>query len=459
MAERRNSLLDFFTSDTDDDLTYRSSMLPIGTYRASDGRERAGLAWPQLAMDAVDAMEAPGELLFGEGLDRDESQRRASIAAGLMMGGGLAAPRPGNALAMSGGRVVDNALPMDHASRMARAREMGFDVDAPLYHGTQAKFDEFQPSQDGSYGPGVYVTNDRKHAEHFTQNDKGPIGEVLELYTKGPFATWDDVPKEAIDRSFWTDLLGKEGTPASRASDWARNNGYAGFTNSVNGNSVVYDPRNIRSVNATFDPAQANSANLLAANGSKGGAGVGIAEAASNSQGGPLKLYHSTNAKFDTFDNAFTDEVGFHFGSKGTANDRAFINARGNWFDYFKNYRTMPVEADIKNPLMLSEDIGHFNASNLAERMFLDGKLSFDDAVNFRRAEPETRADIRAQNDIMRRRLIDEGYDAVAYRNSFERPGDTSYMLLNTGNVRDPNTGKVLYNGGFPFPLFEDEVD
>lgn len=101
MAERRNSLLDFFTSDTSDDLTYRSSMLPIGTYRGDDGRERAGLAWPQLALDAVDAIEAPGELLFGEGLDRDESQRRASIAAGLMMGGGLAAPRPGNALARS----------------------------------------------------------------------------------------------------------------------------------------------------------------------------------------------------------------------------------------------------------------------------------------------------------------------------------------------------------------------
>ena len=37
-------------------------------------------------------------------------------------------------------------LPMDEASRMARAREMGFDTEQTLYHGTGANFEAFDPS-------------------------------------------------------------------------------------------------------------------------------------------------------------------------------------------------------------------------------------------------------------------------------------------------------------------------
>jgi hypothetical protein len=36
------------------------------------------------------------------------------------------------------------SLPMDTASRMARAKEMGFDTETPLYHGTDAKFKKFK---------------------------------------------------------------------------------------------------------------------------------------------------------------------------------------------------------------------------------------------------------------------------------------------------------------------------
>jgi len=40
-------------------------------------------------------------------------------------------------------------MPMDEASRMARAREIGFDADTPLYHGTGADFPAFDPSYRG----------------------------------------------------------------------------------------------------------------------------------------------------------------------------------------------------------------------------------------------------------------------------------------------------------------------
>lgn len=171
---------------------------------------------------------------------------------------GLTKPRG----ALGAGAMKDAApLPMDHASRMARAREMGFDVDVPLYHGTQAQFDAFEPSKFGSFGPGVYVTKDQRHAGHFAQNKSGPRGEILDLRARGSLASWDDVPSEVIDRSFWVDFLGKDGSPATRAAAWAKDNGYTGF--SSGDNSVIFDPSNIRSINAAFDPARAGENGLL----------------------------------------------------------------------------------------------------------------------------------------------------------------------------------------------------
>jgi hypothetical protein len=38
-------------------------------------------------------------------------------------------------------QIFENELPMDDASRMQRAKEMGFVI--PAYHGTNMKFDEF----------------------------------------------------------------------------------------------------------------------------------------------------------------------------------------------------------------------------------------------------------------------------------------------------------------------------
>ena len=49
-------------------------------------------------------------------------------------------------LGMSEVPVIDlkpQSLPMDEASRMARAKEMGFDTDNPVYHGTMKDFPEF----------------------------------------------------------------------------------------------------------------------------------------------------------------------------------------------------------------------------------------------------------------------------------------------------------------------------
>tara|TARA_B110000259_G_scaffold120883_1_gene137305 strand:+ start:25227 stop:26603 length:1377 start_codon:yes stop_codon:yes gene_type:complete len=67
-------------------------------------------------------------------------------------------------------------LPMDNASRMARAEEMGFNVDHTLYHGT-SNLDElkaFDKSQTGKgadqYGPGFYLTDAPHEASGYAED-------------------------------------------------------------------------------------------------------------------------------------------------------------------------------------------------------------------------------------------------------------------------------------------------
>jgi len=55
-------------------------------------------------------------------------------------------------------RIASGDLPMDTASRMQRAEAMGFDPSNVAYHGTRADITEFQPSARGKMGPGVYTS-------------------------------------------------------------------------------------------------------------------------------------------------------------------------------------------------------------------------------------------------------------------------------------------------------------
>ena len=94
-------------------------------------------------------------------------------------------------------RIVSGELPMDDASRMARAKDMGFDVDNVFYHGTNADFNEFKPSagyrenvfgaQDSVQSPSIFVTDDKSTARFFAENRAENLGgnpTVKDLYIK-----------------------------------------------------------------------------------------------------------------------------------------------------------------------------------------------------------------------------------------------------------------------------------
>lgn len=143
---------------------------------------------------------------------------------------------------------------------------MGFDTDNVLHHGTpsQNPILEMRPSsgENHAMGDGVYMTPDQRLADLYSRG-----GTRMDLMVRGPlrdyFQAGQRMRELSAEGHSWEDAM-------SLARQESKDGGYSGyqFANEV----AVWDPRNIRSVNAAFDPAKADSANLLAANPKTAGA-------------------------------------------------------------------------------------------------------------------------------------------------------------------------------------------
>jgi hypothetical protein len=68
-------------------------------------------------------------------------------------------------------RIATGDLPMDTASRMQRAKAMGFDPSDVQYHGTKADFTEFAPSDFGNVGPGIYISSNPEVASGYASRN------------------------------------------------------------------------------------------------------------------------------------------------------------------------------------------------------------------------------------------------------------------------------------------------
>jgi GNAT superfamily N-acetyltransferase len=185
-------------------------------------------------------------------------------------------------------------LPMDPASRMARAKEMGFDTDTTWFHGTPEKFDAFSPEQE------IWLTSDIQTARNFGKDRMGLSSpqfgysasdwsaadkkiNVVNAHVRGkildvdpaaeaaliareigvdPPTSWDDVAQILQWGEYQKDIIaeakssGYDGIRFNDVSDEPSGRGSTHLT--------VFDPKNIRSVNAAFDPSKSDSANLLA---------------------------------------------------------------------------------------------------------------------------------------------------------------------------------------------------
>lgn len=256
----------------------------------------------------------------------------ALTVAGSAALGSVAAPKPAGAYVTSGAPMKPTHLPMDEASRMARAKEMGFDL--PMYHSTGADFSEFKPSYRGasffadtpeaasrgsSYGSQDWYGMRDSRSESImpvmlrSQYIKGLnlAPKEIEWWNALPAVT-DEAGLDAAMKSkpfhnidYWWRVFDevqnpdgsysyvKKGIPSKTledvratgenvygskyigsyegeqgASRLAKEQGMDGFIlEDEAGLSVgIVDPTRIRSKFAAFDPAKADSADLLAAN-------------------------------------------------------------------------------------------------------------------------------------------------------------------------------------------------
>ena len=247
-----------------------------------------------------------------------------------------------------------SGLPMDKASRMERAKFMGFNPDQTVYHGTNANFSEFDPSRVGdrvtSLGSGHYLTPNRETAEGYGKNileanikGEGMLdwqnlnqeqravieNKLMEVVPDSRIAgfgkkKYEVIPDTAEGKSRLKELQDKtrenyhHDARAQTLTDDDIMKNYPGLIDDIGvtddvvewreGGSLedassqnlmtlmneyrpelgrelgynsskfadqiaVYDPKNIRSVNAAFDPSKKDSANLLAG---VGAAAVGV---------------------------------------------------------------------------------------------------------------------------------------------------------------------------------------
>lgn len=186
-------------------------------------------------------------------------------------------------------------LPMDEASRMARAERLGYTTDA--YHGTRSDFDEFSRIEGGNaYGPGYYFTRDPAEASRYAEGvdvnrgaspdgDAGPnvmpvrlnmqrpfrmnaqltraelnaiekaVNEVLPgYYKRGELARFFDRGYPPIGHNVWQNI--------PFASHVVRSAGYDSLDTPMG--LVAFKPSQIRSRFAAFDPARRDSGNILA---------------------------------------------------------------------------------------------------------------------------------------------------------------------------------------------------
>jgi hypothetical protein len=147
-------------------------------------------------------------------------------------------------------------LPMDEASRLARAQEMGFDTKRPYYHGSpDGSITDVDPTltKRGIYGTGFYTTRLKEEANKYA----GQGGSVYPLYLK----------KDRV-----LDIGTPEGQAVFDAASGAGRESLARDYDLIKapGQTVVLNGNAVRSKFAAFDPAKKDSANLLASMGGLG---------------------------------------------------------------------------------------------------------------------------------------------------------------------------------------------
>jgi hypothetical protein len=195
---------------------------------------------------------------------------------------------------------ANTPLPMDEASRMARAEAAGFGGDG--LHGThlgsfREMFDAFDKEK-GQSSETYIAPNTQEGVELISQFNSADTGASMPVMHRENLLDTSGMSGAAIPREkkqAWN-ILGKTGDYSGlphwsnfKAISSARDAGYDGIKleerDWVN-STAIFEPRNIRSRFARFDPEFSHLSNLSAANVSPIG-GL-LAQSGANQQSGPV---------------------------------------------------------------------------------------------------------------------------------------------------------------------------
>lgn len=161
-------------------------------------------------------------------------------------------------------------------------------------------------------------------------------------------------------------------------------------------------------------------------------------------KGNPTVVYHGTKGKFNTF--AYSrEDIGFHFGTKGTARTRI---GRG------KDAHIMQVFLNIENPLIFDTDLGSWDADYIVKDLLKKEMMSYDDAkAILLTPNGYKRNSVSALVDL-RQWMSNNGYDGIVYPNWYESDGKDSYIAFSRSQIKSADPVAYDDNGNV-IPLSE----
>tara|TARA_R110000772_G_scaffold94553_4_gene192507 strand:- start:863 stop:2329 length:1467 start_codon:yes stop_codon:yes gene_type:complete len=160
-------------------------------------------------------------------------------------------------------------LPKDNTP-MDRAKAMGFDLDTFRYHGSDADIYAFDPQKFGKndqgwYGRGVTTDTDPEIASGYANYREPESGQVIyPLVTKGKYMDWPEGQqpfssvRDSVAGTKDIQNLGYSGTRFTNDRD------LYGSTPDIGTEQITFNPSNVRSIFAAFDPMRKNESNILA---------------------------------------------------------------------------------------------------------------------------------------------------------------------------------------------------
>lgn len=376
-------------------------------------------------------------------------------------------------------------LDMSPEARKARAEEMGFDTSRVWYHGTTKEFDAFdpakanraggvarafyltpstdlanyfsRPSLDGSRVIPVYIKRDINLFDYRNEGHIGALVKFLQSKTSQqimPGYLGAPDPKSFIDDA----KLGSAGLlELPVVQKWLRRKGFAGWysTEGVNQTPTLalLNPSDVRSVNAAFDPAKADSPNLMFALrdlSRRLDAPLVDDLAKTEPHPGRVMAVHGTKAQpFDQFDPAKSADFGIHFGTR----DQADIPA--GYTTTRENARMIPVVLDLKTVVDVPDMMTWppVEVAAAVEKAYplargLEDRVRAVIAAGSTETGPTgstrpSREALAAGKAELRRLMTEAKIDGLRYWNDSEGEG-WSYIVWDEGKVSSATSGEPM---------------